>query len=145
MENFEHSMPWNNNDEDMMMPYPPMHDMPCPMSGPNYPMNGMPHPMPEPNNPMHGMPCPVHGPNYPMNGMPGPNHPMHGMPCPMHGPNHPMHCMPHPMPPEECTEEALDDMEQKYYMHMYISAMNKTEAYRQKMMRCYCKQNINND
>jgi len=157
MEIFENNMSRCCSEDDMIMPYPPMHGadpypypmpMPCP-----YPMPGHgPMPMPEPM-PGHGpmpmpmpMPMPGHGP-MPMP-MPCP-HPMpmpmpcpHPMPMPMPCP-HPMPMpMPMPMPIEDCDEETLHHMEKMYCMHMYMAAMNKTEAYKHKMMHCYCKHHM---
>jgi len=124
MEIFENYLSPCCSDADMIMPYPPMNGMPCP-----YPMPG---PMPMPYPPTNGMPCP-----YPMpEPMPMPYPPMNGMPCP-----HPMP-MP-PMPIEDCDEEMLHHMEQMYCMHMYMAALNKTEAYKHKMMQCYCKHHMN--
>ncbi|MBU5677149.1 hypothetical protein KQI88_12075 [Alkaliphilus sp. MSJ-5] len=144
MEIFENNMLCGCNDEDMVMPYPPMNGMPhpCPMPEP------MPMPWPEPMPMPCPMPRPMPMPCPPMNGMPHP-YPMPDpmpmpMPCPpMPMPCPPMHGMPHPfpmpMPVEECDEEMLHHMEKMYCMHMYMAAMNKTEAYRHKMMHCYCK------
>lgn len=140
MEIFENNMLYGQTDENMAMPYPyhmpehmPIHDhmhyspmdgMPCP-----YPMPPTSGPMPMPCPPMNGMPMPEHMPYPPMNGMP--------MPCPMPPTPGPMP-MP-PMPIEDCDEEMLHNMEKMYCMHMYMAAMNKMEAYKHKMMHCYCK------
>lgn len=118
MEIFENNMsPWCS-DEDIAMPYPMHchHPMPSPMPYP--PMDGMPGHIPNPMPCPHPMPSPM--PYPPMNGMPGPM----------------------PMPIDDCDEETMHHMEQMYCMHMYMAAMNKAEAYKHKMMHCYCKQQM---
>ncbi len=116
MEIFDNNNFYGCPDTDMPMPYPPM--------------NGMPHPCPMPMPMPH--PCPMPEP------MPMPYPPMNGMPypCPMPMP---------PMPIEQCDKEMLQHMEKMYCMHMYMAAMNKTEAYKHKMMHCCCKHHMDED
>lgn len=157
MEILENNITCSCMNDDMVIPYPPMHGMPmpCPMPMPYAPANDMPMPIPYP--PMNGMPNPCPMPCPPINDMPiMPYPPMNGMPMPcpmppMPGPMPPpMPCppMPGPMPPmpiEECNEETLRHLEKMYCMHMYMAAMNKSEAYRHKMMHCHCKHQMEED
>ncbi|GAB6086602.1 hypothetical protein [Alkaliphilus crotonatoxidans] len=117
--------------------YPPMEDFPASP----YPMSPMMAPMGDMGYfPGHGgMPgCypPVSSP-CPQMPMPSPMPLPTPMPMPMPSP------MPMPMPPgimplpDHCMpEDAADHMKKMYYMHMYMAAMHKAEAYKHKMMHC---------
>ncbi len=137
MEMFENNMLCGCNAEDMVMPYQPMNGMPGHMPMPMPMPDPMPMPMPDPMP----MPMPMPMPRPPMHCMPGhmpmPCPPMHCMPGHM-----PMPCPPMHMPMEKCDKEMLHHMEKMFCMHMYMAAMNKTEAYRHKMMHCHCKHHM---
>lgn len=107
--------------------HPPMEDY----FGGAYPMSPMMPPMGDPSylHSPHGIPgC------HPPVTTPCPQMPMPPMPQPMPMP------MPMPMPPDYCMpEDPCEHMEKLYYMYMYMAAMHKAEAYKQRMMLCGCR------